>query len=277
MTNLDDRIGGLPPETVAVLGVPFDRNSSFRRGAALAPAAIRQNLFSDASNLFSERGLDIGNTLEWQDVGDVRLPDGPDGFFELERTVRGMLSKHVRLITLGGDHSITYPIVTAYAKEYDTLNILHLDAHPDLYDVFDGSKYSHACPFARIMEKGLATRLVQMGIRAVTRDQRDQATRFGVEQIEMHQGGIQADIAFDGPVYLSIDVDCLDPAHAPGVSHREPGGLTTREVVQLIQNFRGALVGADIVEYNPERDRADTTGMVVAKLLKEILGRMLSA
>jgi len=126
------------------------------------------------------------------------------------------------------------------------------------------------------MENKLATRLVQVGIRTMNGHQRQQAKRFGVEVIDMKNIKNAENIVFDGPVYLSLDLDCLDPAFAPGVSHHEPGGLSTRQLLEIIQNFSGQLVGADIVEYNPNRDINGVTGMVTAKLLKEILSKMLA-
>jgi len=126
------------------------------------------------------------------------------------------------------------------------------------------------------MENKLATRLVQVGIRTMNGHQRQQAKRFGVEVIDMKNIKNAENIVFDGPVYLSLDLDCLDPAFAPGVSHHEPGGLSTRQLLEIIQNFSGQLVGADIVEYNPNRDINGVTGMGAAKLLKEILSKMLA-
>jgi len=153
--------------------------------------------------------------------------------------------------------------------------ILQLDAHPDLYDELDGNRYSHACPFARIMEDELATRLVQVGIRTMTPHQREQAKRFGVEVVEMRNWHSGMAFRFEDPVYISLDMDCLDPAFAPGVSHHEPGGFSTRDVLEIIQGLRGNIVGADIVEFNPERDPGGVTAMVAAKFLKELLARML--
>jgi arginase family enzyme len=152
--------------------------------------------------------------------------------------------------------------------------VLHLDAHADLYEDFEGDRYSHACPFARVMEEGLAGRLVQVGIRTLNRHQRAQADRYGVEVIDMRawSAGVRPELG--GPVYLSLDLDALDPAFAPGVSHWEPGGLSVREVITLIQGIGGRLVGADIVEYNPARDPTGVTAAVAAKLVKEIASRM---
>ena len=150
--------------------------------------------------------------------------------------------------------------------------ILHLDAHPDLYDAFEGDCVSHACPFARILEERLATRLVQVGIRAMTGHQRDQAARFKVEIIDMRAWAGGSCLILQGPVYLSLDLDALDPACAPGVSHPEPGGLTVRDALGLIQAAGDILVGADIVELNPLQDVMGLTSRVAAKCVKEIAG-----
>jgi arginase family enzyme len=155
------------------------------------------------------------------------------------------------------------------------LTILHFDAHPDLYDEFEGDRFSHACPFARIMEEGLASRLVQVGIRTMNGHLQEQATKFGVEVIDMRAWGRGERPAVSGPVYLSLDLDVLDPAFAPGLSHRESGGLSVRDVLDVIQEMSGTLVGADIVECNPVVDPGGLTATVAAKFVKEIAGRML--
>ncbi|MGB8733908.1 MAG: arginase family protein [Candidatus Sulfotelmatobacter sp.] len=177
---------------------------------------------------------------------------------------------------LGGDHSVTYPIVKAFARHYPELTIIHFDAHPDLYDEFEGSRLSHACPFARIMEKGLAKRLVQVGIRTMVGHQREQAEKFGVEVIEMRSLPAYDRFKSHGPVYISFDMDVLDPAFAPGISHREPGGMTVREAIAHLHAIDGAIVGVDLVEFNPEQDVAGITATVAAKMMKEILGKMIA-
>jgi arginase family enzyme len=151
-----------------------------------------------------------------------------------------------------------------------------VDAHPDLYDQFAGDRHSHACPFARIMEEGLARRLVQVGIRTMNDEQRRQAERFHVEVIDMRAWSAGARPQLDGPVYLSVDLDALDPAFAPGVSHREPGGLSVRDVIDLVQAIGGRLAGADVVEYNPGQDVGGITAAVAAKIVREIAGRMIA-
>jgi arginase family enzyme len=125
------------------------------------------------------------------------------------------------------------------------------------------------------MEQKLVKRLVQVGVRTFNAHQRDQAKKFGVETIEMYQLRDNLQLVFDAPVYISFDVDALDPAFAPGVSHREPGGMSTRQAIDLIQRLKGKVVGADIVEFNPRMDPLHITGTVCAKMLKEIAARML--
>jgi arginase len=263
------------PGMVALLGIPSDEGSSYLRGAALAPARIREVLQAGAMNLCAENGADLGSEPRLADLGDLKLGSGAEMPRRVEAAVADVLERGARTLALGGDHAITYPLVRAYAARYRRLNLLHLDAHPDLYDEFDGNRHSHACPFARIMEEGLAARLVQVGIRTANPHQRAQAQRFGVETIEMRAFRPGLELAFDGPLYLSLDLDALDPACAPGVSHVEPGGLTARDAIGLIQGVGAPIVGADIVELNPLRDPSGVTAVVAAKLLKEILARML--
>jgi arginase family enzyme len=160
------------------------------------------------------------------------------------------------------------------SAHYPRLSILHFDAHPDIYDQFEGSRRSHASPFARIMESGLVERLVQIGIRTMVGHQREQAEKFGVEVVEMKDWRDDLVFSFDTPLYISFDMDCLDPAFAPGVSHWEPGGFSTRQVLRVIQSLRGPIAGADIVEFNP-RVEARITAMTAAKVFKEIVAKIL--
>jgi agmatinase len=261
---------------VAILGLPFDEYSSFITGSAGAPRRIRDVLHSGESNLSAETGIDLSAEPRLRDLGDLDLTTGLGAFQQIEAVVASLLERDVRVLSLGGDHAITYPILKAYASHYGPVSVLHLDAHPDLYDEFEGSPYSHACTFARIMEERLAGRLVQVGIRTMNPHQRAQAERFDVEVIDMRQWRPGLTVSSDRPVYLSLDMDVLDPAFAPGVSHHEPGGLSTRDLLQFIHGLHGPLVGADIVEFNPERDVAGITAKGAAKLLKEIAALMLS-
>jgi agmatinase len=233
-------------------------------------------LRSDATNSWNEDVVDVGPILE--DAGDLPLAGAADPREVIEAKAVALLARGARPIFLGGDHSITWPLVRAVRPAVPRLTILHCDAHPDLYDSFDGDRFSHACPFARIMEAGLADRLVQVGIRTMNGHQQEQAGRFGVEVLAM-RGGTDAMVSaasrLDGPVYLSVDLDVLDPACAPGLAHPEPGGLTTRELLAIIQAIpRSLLVAADVVELHPVNDLRDLTARVAAKVVKEIVGRM---
>jgi arginase len=268
-------IAGSNPKVI-VLGVPWDEQSSFLRGAASAPARIRQALHDGSANLCTEHGLDLGATRTWIDRGDLTLGSGPGVLEQIEAGVASALVAGAAVLSLGGDHAITYPILRAYGPAFPGLTIVQIDAHPDVYDEYDGNRLSHACPFARIMESGLASRLIQVGIRTMTPHQRDQVRRFGVEVIEMMDWtpGLRLSLPA-GPVYLSLDLDGLDPAHAPGVAHHEPGGLTSRDAIGIVHQLRGRLVGADLVEFNPARDAAGITAMLCAKLYREIVGALL--
>lgn len=255
-----------------LVGVSYDASSSFLRGSAAAPPLIRAALHSPAGNPYTEHG---GDLRQLTDAGDLQLGDEPAAArAAIQSGIEAIVDSKHRPIALGGDHSITYPIMRAMATHHRGLTILHIDAHGDLYDEYEGDRYSHACPFARIMEEQLCGRLVQVGIRTLTPHQRDQIRRFGVDTIEMQHFAAGARPAIDGPVYLSIDLDGLDPAFAPGVSHREPGGLSVRDVIAMIHALEGPIVGADIVEFNPAQDIGGMTATVAAKIAREVAGTM---
>src|SRR5215813_11299624 len=268
--------GSGPWGAPTLLGVPLDENSSYKRGAAAAPPLIRDALRCDASNMWSELGVDVGTDSAYEDAGDLRFTE-KDFFPAIEQAVDALLDKRRRPVCLGGDHSITYPIVRAFGRHFKDLTIIHFDAHPDLYDDFQNNRHSHASPFARIMEEKLAKRLIQVGIRTMNQHQKKQAARFGVEVYEIGRKRSLEEVKTWCPVYVSFDMDVLDPAFAPGVSHREPGGMSVREVLEHLHSITATIVGADIVEYNPSRDISDLTATVAGKILKEVLGKMLMA
>jgi agmatinase len=258
-----------------LLGIPFDAYSSYLRGTGDAPGKIREALACDASNSWSELGVDLSVAGVYEDAGDLTFTE-KDAFSVIEAGVGALIDAGKRPVLLGGDHSITFPIVKAVGRQHPGLTIFHFDAHPDLYEEFEGNRLSHACPFARIMEAGLAKRLVQIGIRTLNRHQREQAEKFGVEVVEMRGLPAYGRLKADGPVYITFDMDVLDPAFAPGVSHREPGGISVREAIAHLHAIEGEIVGADLVEYNPVRDVGGLTATVAAKILKEVLGRMVA-
>lgn len=262
----------MPPHP-QLLGIPYDASSSFLRGSAAAPPLIRAALRSPAGNNFTEQGADLS---QLGDAGDMEMSEDPlTARGQIEAGVERLLAGGVAPICLGGDHSISYPIMRAMARHHQALTIVHIDAHADLYDEFEGDRFSHACPFARIMEEGLCARLVQIGIRTLTPHLREQIARFNVETIEMRHFAAGVRPAVRGPVYLTVDLDGLDPACAPGVSHRDPGGLSTRDVIALIHAIAGPIVGADVVELSPAQDLGGITADVASKITREIAGAML--
>jgi arginase len=261
---------------IKVAGIPFDANSSFLKGSSYAPRRIRLMDIDGSANAFAENGLEVLNGVTYNDMGDINFANtNPAAAYEtIHSFVATQLMPDDKLLCLGGDHSISFPIIAAYAKQYPDLHILHIDAHADLYDNFDDNPYSHASPFARIMEAGLAQSLTQVGIRTLNTHQREQAKRFDIHITEMKDFTPACIDVLKGPLYISLDLDVLDPAFAPGVSHHEPGGLSTRQLLQLLQNIKVPVVGADIVEYNPTRDVHNMTAMVAYKLLKELIAIM---
>lgn len=255
---------------IHLIGLPTDVHSSFLRGPAKAPPQIRAQLASQHGNAATERGTEIGAEIDLVDRGDLPLAEGPEDDRIVADAVAETLRQGAIPICLGGDHSVTYPVLQAIAAAHGPVDILHVDAHPDLYDSYGGDRRSHASPFARIMEDGLARRLVQVGIRTLSRHCRAQAQRFGVEIIEARQFRPGCVPGFDGPLYISLDLDAFDPSCAPGVSHLEPGGLTARDVIDMLLAIEAPIAGADVVELNPDRDVNGMTATLAAKLVKEL-------
>ena len=255
---------------VRLIGLPTDSHSSFLRGPAEAPAAIRAALRSDHGNAAAESGLELDLDILVEDIGDLTLREDAGDPARIRDAVDAAARDGAVPLCLGGDHMVTFPIVEGVAQVHGPVNILHFDAHPDLYDDFEGDPLSHASPFARIMERGLARRLVQVGIRTLNRHCREQAERFGVEIVEMRHFDAAAVPIPRAPLYVSIDLDALDPAFAPGVSHHEPGGLSVRDILSVLHRIEWPIVGGDVVELNPSRDLNGMTATVAAKLVKEL-------
>lgn len=266
---------------IGLLGIPFDANSSHRRGPRKAPRVIRAAMGSDAGNAWSERGIEVWPSARVVDHGDLAVSPVAASrrpIEQIERGVAAALAVTPRLVALGGDHAVTYPVLRAVAAVHGAVSVLHFDAHPDLYPELDDNRYSHACPFARSLEDGLIDRLVQVGIRSHTPAQAAMAKRFGVETWRAWDVPRMKPLHFRSPLYVSIDLDALDPAFAPGVSHREPGGLTVRQVLDVMAAVRAPrLVGGDVVELNPDCDLDGVSAAVAAKLARELLATMLAA
>jgi agmatinase len=268
-------VAEFPDYKIAILGVPFDEKSSYRRGAAAGPAAIRAVSTGKCYCGYTELGVNLEEDTILVDLGDVDTSGDPDKTFALtEKAVAKILEKGAVPFVLGGDHSITYPVLKAFSRTHKPLDVLHFDAHPDLYDDLYGDRLSHACPMARVLEDGLAASIVQVGVRAVTAAHRSKALKHGVRMIEMKEIGDPLFLKFSNPLYISFDLDSLDPAFAPGVSHHEPGGLATRQAIQVIQALKAKIVGLDVVELNPSRDVSEITAAAAFKIIKEVAGRI---
>jgi len=271
--------GGAVKETdtydIAILGIPYDGKSSYLSGPAEGPHAIREASTGKAINAWTELGINLEDAVTLVDLGDV----GVTGSFSeisrrVEKRIREILKKGARPIVLGGDHSVSLPVVRAMGKQYPSLDILHFDAHPDLYEELYGDRFSHACPFARILDEGLAENLVQVGIRASTGEHRHKAAAFGVRTVAMKDWRDDLALVFSNPLYISFDADALDPAFAPGVSHHEPGGLSTRQVINLLHRLKADIVGMDVVEVNPRRDVFGITASAAVKIIMEAAAKM---
>jgi len=267
------------PRSVVIVGLPWDGGSSYLEGAAQAPGNIRRALRSAAGNPYSESGVCLNTNSKCRILDDLDVDSSTDCLSAFEEYARQILHQDVYPIFLGGDHSITRATIRPFEARFPDLTLIQFDAHPDLYPDFDDNPYSHACVMARILERGALKRLIQIGIRADTPEQTRMAHRFGVEQIPPRRCEALdwSEIELSQPLYLSIDLDVLDPAFAPGVSHPEPGGLSTRQLVSLIQQLPANVVGADLVELNPSRDLNDLSAGVAAKIVKEVASKMLEA
>ncbi len=271
---------------VAVIGVPFDTGVSYRPGARFGPAHVRAS-----SKLLRpyHPGLDVSpfEVQQVADAGDVAVNpfDIEEAIGTLEQAAHGFAGDDVRLLTIGGDHTIALPLLRAAARRHGPIGVLHLDAHLDTWDTYFGAAYTHGTPFRRAGEEGLLDpeRCLHLGIRGplyAPSDLRDdRAIGFQVVTADDYQDTTVAAIVERmrarlgaGPVYVSVDIDVLDPAHAPGTGTPEAGGLTSRELLQTLRGLVGLdVVGADIVEVAPAYDHAEITGIAAAHVGYELL------
>ncbi len=255
-----------------VLGIKWDLSSSYRRGSRDAPEAIREATSSLLYNSFSEELKNLKDLWKYRDLGDIEAFSYPEIMKEVEKIVD--ISDEGLFLFLGGDHSITYATLRAIAKHHKNFGLIYFDAHPDMYKSYDGDIYSHACPVRRMVENGIVKgeNIIQIGIRAATKEQMEFAEENGIEIITSSEifKGKEIEIPFER-AYLSFDMDVLDPAYAPGVGNPEPGGLTTRELVEIIKNLNVEVISFDIVELNPHYDYKGITAFAAAKIIREVL------
>jgi len=274
---------------VAVLGVPFDAGVSYRPGARFGPAHIRQSSrllrpFNPAQNISP---FDVQQVA---DAGDAA--PNPFSIAEAIKTIEGTaeetLASADKLLTLGGDHTVALPLLRVFARRHGPVAVLHFDAHLDTWDTYFGEPYTHGTPFRRASEEGLidAERSLHVGIRGplYADTDLDETTRLGYATIACTDydrlglaGVIDAmrERLDEGPVYVSVDIDVIDPGMAPGTGTPEAGGLTSRELLATLRGLAGSdVVGADIVEVAPAYDHAEVTGIAAAHVGYELLSVM---
>jgi agmatinase len=258
---------------IVILGVPYDAGSTNRKGAALAPEAIRKASSSQSLNPCTEEGHNLKEIINIHDKGDLVLQDDPEKMAaDVREAVAGILASGAIPILLGGDHSVTPPAVMEVAKSRGKIDILYIDAHPDLYESYEGSPHTHASTALRIAREVDFERFVQVGIRMPAAGQLEKAQELDIRVITAYHLVAPEDLRFENPLYLSVDMDCLDPAFAPGVGNPVPGGLSTRELLDILKSVSGKIAAADVVEFVPAYDVSEITATAAARLVIEIAG-----
>ncbi|MFF2277681.1 agmatinase [Agromyces sp. NPDC058126] len=271
---------------IVVAGVPFDAGVSYRSGARFGPAHVRE-----ASRLLRpyNPALDVSpfELAQVADAGDiVANPFNIGEAIEaIEDAATELTREGTRLVTIGGDHTIALPLLRAAAKQHGPVALLHFDAHLDTWDTYFGAEYTHGTPFRRAFEEGIldTEALSHVGTRGPLYGKKDleDDRRFGfgiVTSSDVYRQGADEvaaklrDRIGDRPLYISIDIDVLDPAHAPGTGTPEAGGMTSRELLEILRGFRGMnLIGADVVEVAPAYDHAEITGVAASHVAYDLV------
>eukprot|EP00005_Dracoamoeba_jomungandri_P000123 CAMPEP_0174254164 /NCGR_PEP_ID=MMETSP0439-20130205/3509_1 /TAXON_ID=0 /ORGANISM="Stereomyxa ramosa, Strain Chinc5" /LENGTH=329 /DNA_ID=CAMNT_0015335605 /DNA_START=11 /DNA_END=1000 /DNA_ORIENTATION=- len=271
---------------VTVIGIPFDAGCSYRPGARFGPAAVRQ-----ASRLLRTYSPQLNicpfKTIQVTDGGDFQTNPFNIGesITKIEQQATAILSKGSKLICIGGDHTVALPLLRAMNKKYGKVALLHFDAHLDTWDTYFNEPYTHGTPFRRASEEGLfdESSSMHIGIRGPIYDPQDliDDEEMGfkiVHCMEFQTLGVEAIVqkiknrVGNRPLYISIDIDVLDPAFAPGTGTPEIGGMTSRELQQLVRGLKGMnIVSCDVVEVSPSYDHAELTSLAAAALIYELL------
>ncbi len=268
------------------VGVPFDIGTSNRAGARFGPRQIRAESCLIRPYNMATRAAPF-DSLQVADIGDVAINtfNLPDSLAIIERAYDEIIAQGCRPLTLGGDHTIVLPILRALRKRYGALGLVHVDAHADVNDIMFGERVAHGTPFRRAVEEGLleGPRVAQIGVRATgyTAEDFDWPRRQGFRVVQAEECWYRSlsplmdeirEQLGDRPVYISFDIDGLDPAYAPGTGTPEIGGLTTAQALEIIRGCRGLdIVGGDLVEVAPPYDASGNTALVGANLLFEML------
>ncbi len=277
----------LAAEEVAIMGIPFDSGTSYRGGTRFGPRKIREAslLLWGHNQILKCAPADELKIVDYGDV-DVIPVDIRATIQNIQAEVGAVLASNTTVVALGGDHSVTYPLLQAHAEKFGPVAVVHFDSHPDTWDQeFTAQPYSHGTPFRRAIEAGLidTEAYIQVGIRGSTSgpDDLDIARKLGTQVITVDQAfemGIPAVIQViretvgNRPTYISLDIDAADPAYAPGTGTPEVGGFTSYQMLQLVRGLtRLNLVGFDLVEVSPPYDHGDITSILAANLVFEFL------
>jgi agmatinase len=270
---------------IAIVGIPFDGGTTYRPGPRFGPRHIR-NQSAIIRPWNPELKVAPFSKYRVADFGD--LPVNPlsieDTFRRIEQGVAPILDARVRCVSVGGDHSVSLPLLRAIRAKHGPVRLIQFDAHSDLWDEYFGSKYSHGTPFRRAFEEGLLEDggVLQVGLRGQVYDERDFdfAREHRVRMVtaeQFHKKGIGAVTphlkAFGGkPVYVTLDIDCVDPAYAPGTGTPQVGGFTSHQIIDLVRALKGLdIVGCDLVEVSPPFDTSEITSLLAANLIFELL------
>lgn len=275
---------------VAVLGVPYDGSTSYRSGCRFGARAIREQslLLWGYNNALQVSPFEVLRIADYGDV-DVVPPDIRATHAAIEQEAGAVLAAGCQLLSLGGDHSISLPLLRVHRAKHGPLAVVHFDAHPDTWDSeYPGQRLSHGTPFRRAIEEGLidTAAYVQLGIRGPTAGPQDyaDALHLGARMITLDEalsrgvGDVIREIhdrVGDRPLYVTLDIDAVDPAFAPGTGTPEVGGFTSHQMLHLLRGLKGLnLVGADLVEVSPAYDHGNITAILAANLAFEILSLM---
>ena len=266
-------LGATAPEHpgAIILGVPYDATSTFRRGSALAPQAIRWA--SQSIETYSPVLRRDLNALPYVDRGDLEISGlSPEALVEAVRTSVAAVSREILPVLIGGEHTLTLGAVRALADRYPDLCVLQLDAHTDLRDHYDGRSVSHATVMRRVAEVVPPDRIVALGIRAGTREEFALADRYRAGSSRLAVASEIWTWLQDRPVYITVDIDVVDPSDAPGTGNPEPEGIPGGELLGFVRRLAGLrVVGLDLVEVSPPYDPSGRTAVLAAMILREAL------
>lgn len=283
------RIDEVEHTDVAVMGIPFDTGVSYRSGARFGPTHVRESsrLMRPYHPVLDTDPFGAQQVADAGDVG-VNPYDIDEAMGTVERAASALTARGSRIVSIGGDHTIALPLLRNAHRHHGKVALIHFDAHLDTWDTYFGQPYTHGTPFRRAFEEGLidTDAVMHVGTRGPLYGKKDldDDASFGFSHITceaiMRRGVDDVveqirSVLDDRPTYLSIDIDVLDPAHAPGTGTPEAGGMTSRELLAILRGLRGTrLIGADVVEVSPAYDHAELTGIAAAHVVYDLIALM---